>query len=257
MAPGLPRTSFNTSRLVRLLTELAGAEVGESKQSFAERLGSWLDLGDAISLSAVLKPATPGGTAVPPGDPAAGSSSLQQELARLQATLVDSITSDEGPRNGKARLKLPTPAPGASIDAAADFSPYHRYYLAQQRDMEAGIGPLRAKVRAALPGLSPALGQLAALDAVLEEALAARERNLFATVPLLLGKRFDHLCRTHQAARVDSPVPDDPQRWSEPGGWLAVFCRDMRNLLLAELELRLQPVAGLIEAIGNKVTSHP
>lgn len=254
MAPGLPRTSFNTSGLVRLLAELAVADVGESKQSFAERLGSWLDLGDAISLSAALKP---GGTTVPSGDPAAAGAPLQEELARLRAALVDSISSDEGSRNGRARLKLPTPAPGASVDAAADFSPYHRYYLAQQRDMEAGIGPLRAKVRAALPGLSPALGQLAALDAVLEEALAARERNLFASVPLLLGKRFDHLRRTHQAALADSPAPDDAQRWTEPGGWLAVFCRDLRNLLLAELELRLQPVAGLIEAIGNKVTSHP
>ena len=98
-------------------------------------------------------------------------------------------------------------------------------------------------------------GAFAALDAVLEQALATRERNLLATLPLLLAKRFGHLYKAHQEALGDRLALDDPEMWMRPGGWLAMYCRDMQAVLLAELEVRLQPVAGLIEALGNEVTA--
>jgi hypothetical protein len=72
-------------------------------------------------------------------------------------------------------------------------------------------------------------------------------------VPQLLGRRFEQL---HQAHRSALPTPDDPARWLQPGAWLHTFCQDMRVVLLAELELRLQPVAGLLEAL-NEVTRQP
>jgi len=174
---------------------------------------------------------------------------VQGEFARVRTTLADSITMDGVLNPGRARIKLPTPAPNAPVESAADFSPYHRYYQAHQRDMNAAIGPLRANVRAVLASGSPALQRLAALDAVLEQALATRERNLLATLPLLLAKRFGHLYKAHQEVLGDRLDLDDPEMWMRPGGWLAMYCRDMQAVLLAELEVRLQPVAGLIEAL--------
>ena len=47
-----------------------------------------------------------------------------------------------------------------------------------------------------------------------------------------------------------------PGWWLQPGAWLHTFCQDMRAVLLAELELRLQPVAGLLDAL-NEVTRQP
>ncbi len=243
MAYGLPGTSLNSARLVRVLANLAVADVVEAKQSLAERLGQWLDFTDAMALFSALN-----GNA-PVTKTKASDSSVQGEFARVRTTLADSITMDGVLNPGRARIKLPTPAPNAPVESAADFSPYHRYYQAHQRDMNAAIGPLRANVRAVLASGSPALQRLAALDAVLEQALATRERNLLATLPLLLAKRFGHLYKAHQEALGDRLDLDDPEMWMRPGGWLAMYCRDMQAVLLAELEVRLQPVAGLIEAL--------
>lgn len=256
MAKGLPRTRINSSRLVRLLAEWSVADVPDSKQSLAERLGQWLDFSDSIALFSALNGGARSASPAPGKVPAMAGGALHEAFARVRNALVDSITTDGVLKPGPVRIKLPVPAAQASVESAADFSPYHRYYLAHQRDMNAGIGPLRIQARAALAGhRSPALQRLAALDGALEEALAARERNLLAMVPLHLAKRFEHLYKAHQAARSDAPSPDDPEQWMQAGGWLAAFCRDMQAVLLAEVDLRLQPVAGLIDVLGNEVTN--
>lgn len=251
MAQGLPRTRFNSSRLVRVLAELALADVPESKQSFAERLGQWLDFGDALTLYSALN----ADASAIRSAPSPASAAAREEFVRVRSALADSISTDAVPRPGKARVEFPVPAPQASLEEAADFAPYRRYYLAHQRDMNAAIGPLRATVRAALAGHSATLERLAALDGVLDQALAARERSQLATVSVLLGRRFEHLLEAHRAALDEVHQEDDPQRWMAPGGWLAGFCAEMQTVLLAELELRLQPVAGLLAALNYEVTS--
>lgn len=252
MAKGLPHTSFNSSRLVRILADLAVTEVADSKQSLAERLGQWLDVTDAMALFSALNTRAGGASGAQLAAPV--GITVQAEFARVRTALVESITTDGVLKTGNVRIKLPIPAPNASVAGAANFSPYHRYYLAHQRDMNASIGPLRVNVRAALAGHSPDLKQLAALDAVLEQALAARERNLLSMLPLFVAKRFEHLFTAHQAVHDDTLAADSPACWMQPGAWLAVFCRDMQAVLLAELEVRLEPVAGLIDALGKEVS---
>lgn len=233
MAASLPRTSFNSPRLIRLLDDLGVADVDVSKLSFAERLGQWMDITDSISLSAALK-ASPAGKDVPAGG------DIEAELTRIRKVLTDSILAEKGLRIGIAPLQLPTPAPEATVEEVTDFTPFHRYYTGLQRDMDAGIGALRAKGRAALAGSSPSMKRLAALDDALEQSLAPKERNFLATVPWLLEKRFNHLRKAHR----------------EAPGWLERFRREMQDILLAELDLRLQPVEGLVEALSNEVSKH-
>lgn len=249
MARGSPRTSFDSSRLIRALSDLVSTDATPPRQSFADRLGQWLDFADAIALFSALN----GSTDAAGGPATAEHPALRDEFARVRGALLDSINTDGVLTPGKARIRLPAPAWHASTPGAADYLPYHRYYLAHQRDMGAAIAPLRASVRAGLAQRAPALRQLAALDGVLDQALAPRERSLLATVPQLLGRRFEQL---HQAHRNALTTPDDPARWLQPGAWLHTFCQDMRAVLLAELELRLQPVAGLLEAL-NEVTRQP
>jgi len=252
MAQGLPRTRFNRSGLVRVLAELAVTDVPESKQSSAERLGQWLNFTDALALFSALNADKAGAFELGSVARSPESAAARTAFARVRAAVVESITTDGALKSGKARVELPTPAPQASAEGAADFAPYHRYYLAHQRDMSASIGPLRGSVRAALNGHSRALKRLAALDGVLDQALAARERELLATVPVLLARRFEHLYKAHQAKQAEAQTEDDPQRWMQPGAWLAVFCGEMRAVLLAELDLRLQPIAGLIAALDHE-----
>lgn len=249
MARGSPRTSFDSSRLIRALSDLVSTDATPPRQSFADRLGQWLDFADAIALFSALN----GSTDAAGGPATAEHPALRDEFARVRGALLDSINTDGVLTPGKARIRLPAPAWHASTPGAADYLPYHRYYLAHQRDMGAAIAPLRASVRAGLAQRAPALRQLAALDGVLDQALAPRERSLLATVPQLLGRHFEQL---HQAHRSALPTPDDPARWLQPGAWLHTFCQDMRAVLLAELELRLQPVAGLLDAL-NEVTTQP
>ena len=272
MTQGLPRTRFNSAGLVRVLAELAVADPADPKQTFAERLGEWLDLKAALALYSALNATA--ADALPRAAPVAA---LHAELARVRGELSGAVAAAGAQQPGGTNLALPAPLPNASIADAADFTPFHRYYLAHQRAMAAAVGPLRAGVRAALGRQSAALRQLAALDAVMEQALSPREASLLATVPVLLGKRFAQLFEAHQrahetaasdrpqhegaglvdpgsAAAADAPPADDPARWMQPGAWLARFCAEMQRVLLAELELRLMPVVGLLAALDTEST---
>jgi hypothetical protein len=207
------RTGVTGSSLVRLLARLAEVEPAAGTQGFAERLSGWLNWTDAIALSAALE-----------GGPTSGARNpdVQAEFNRVRATLAKAIDDDIG----------------LSADpAAADFGPLRRRYLARQQAMEVAVVALRQRVRAALAAASPRSGQLAGVDAVMEQVVGERERLLLAGVPSLLEKRFERL-RARQ--------PDDT-------GWLDGFCRDLRAVLHAELEIRLQPVEGLLQALAEAV----
>lgn len=246
MTRELQRATFNRSALVRVLSDTL-PEVSEPKFDFGERLGQWLDFSDALTLFSVLNTEAGSDTPIP-----SGNSDLPAQLARVRRNLSDSIHNDgvfsADPAGIPARLPFPTPLPNASAESAADFSPYHRYYLAHQRDMNAAITALRANARKALAGQSASGKQLADLDAAFEKFLGVRERNLLANIPIMLGKRFNQRYAEHRATLADDGA-DDPATWTQPGSWLEAFCHDAQTVLLAELELRLKPVAGLIAAL--------
>lgn len=230
------RTNFNSSKLTRFLAELDIVDAAEPGDAFAERLGQWLGVADAITLSAAqrLLPLAAGQSA------AVG---ITDEFERVRGVLVDSITASCSGAS-EARIKLPLAKAVAGDALAAAYEPYRRFYVAQQRDMEVAIRPLRGKAREVLASATPELKRLAALDAALDGVLAEREGRLLLTVPFLLEKRFAQLAQAAAAPADDAAPP----------GWLAVFCSELQTLLLAELDLRLQPALGLIEAFSNEVT---
>lgn len=108
---------------------------------------------------------------------------------------------------------------------------------------------------------STPLARLAALDEALRDTLSVAIRRRLAVIPQLLGQRFDALLREQGERRNDAgpadhaelPTAETWEQWRQPGGWLGRFLQDMQGLLLAELELRLLPVLGLIEAVDEEV----
>ncbi len=260
MAPALPRASFNGSRLVRLLAELAIVDVAEPQPSFAERLGRWLDWTDAISLSATLNAGDAAGAPEPRPGIHAAAQTAGQAFARVRTDLARSIRADAVFAGELAGQEPAMPIPGAAAEVANEFAPFRRSHATHQRAMETRIGPLRAEVREALSACSPGLGRLAALDAVLDDALAARERHLLSKVPSLLERYFERLSVVPRETRSGTGGPDgtsgprDSAGSSPVPGWRAGFCKDMQAVLLAELEIRLHPVEGMIEALRNEVT---
>lgn len=252
MSRELPRTSLTSSRLVRLLTELTESPAAESRQTFAERLSQWLQLNDAIALSGIVNARlTP--AAAPDTAPQA-LAELQASLARLRQRQAEAQNPEGVFKPGQGRVKLPTLAAGTVSEGESPFAFFHRYYLAQQRSMEAAIAPLRQQTRESVMRHAPALRQVAALDALLEKTLAERERQLLAAIPRLLEKRFTQLCQPPAADPAAAATATDT---AAAEAALAAFIREMQQVLLAELEVRLEPVQGLIDAFGNEVKQTP
>lgn len=243
----LPPTHFHSSQLIRCLAELDLLEDAEPTGDFAEELGHWMHFTDAIALASVHEGGLAKVAALSPARRTAIGANLTAEYERINAFMVDSITKSCRPAGGNALIKLPQ-----QLDQEVSYVPYRRFYEAHQRDMELSVGPLRAKLRAGLASTSPRLRKLAELDIVMEKFLRERESRLLARVPLLLQKRFDAHYAAHLEQIAASGQPDNQTAWMQPGGWLASFCQTLQTLLLAEAELRLQPSAGLVEALNQQ-----
>lgn len=206
--------------LARLLLQWGVAPVPATP--VAERLGGWLGWADAIGLSQVL--ATP---------PAAGTNAAaHREALDWADAALDRLRAELTAAFDDALLALEStePAP-AGVTLADLLAPYRLHHAQQQRSMAARIASLRERLRPRLAEASGALARLAQLDAMFERAAVAQERQALAGLPALLTQR----ATAHHAA--------DPRRW-RARSWA-----DLQRLLRAELDLRLQPVLGLIEAL--------
>jgi hypothetical protein len=265
MTRTLTRTNFHSSKLIRALSDLEMVEAADPGNAFAEKLGLWIHFADAITLSSVHSGSLPGlpkphaapdaarAAARSAAGSAAGSASgIDQEFERIQSFLVTSIMKSCGPDSGRSHIKMPAAEFDLPLNPATAYVPYRRFYESHQRDMESSIQPLRTQVRKTVAKASPALQKLAELDATLEKILRERENKLLSKVPVLLRKRFEQLFKEHQKKLVDTQQADIPAEWTRAGGWLARFRSDMQMLLLAEVELRLQPAMGLIEAFKQE-----
>lgn len=252
MTRALARTNFHSSQLIRCLADLAIVDAADPGDAFAEQLGLWIHFADAIALSAVHSDSMASVPKMQPdirhADRAGAHAAISAEFERIQALLTNSIMKSCSPNSGKMHIKLPEPFVEAPKDIATAYAPYRRFYEAHQRDMEISIQPLRVNVREAVAKMSPTLRKLVDLDKVLEKILRERESKLLSKVPVLLKRRFEQLFKEHQQRLADTGQTDNPAGWTQAGGWLARFCNDMQMLLLAEVELRLQPTIGLIEA---------
>lgn len=240
------RPPLTGSAFIRALAALNDVHAPASPDAFAQRLSQWFDWTHAFTLSAALGDAP----ARVDGPGFAGSAALgadEREFARVRSALVKMIADAPAARPEPRRLGRPLAATtAASPDTAPDFATLRQRYTTCQLAMETQIVPLRRRLRSSLADRSAALAKLAELDSVMEQVVGAQERALLATVASRLEPRFDQLRGLPGEAACDVPIP--------PGPWLDRFRQEMRGLLLAELDLRLQPVEGLLEACRKSST---
>ncbi len=237
--------TLNSSRLVRLLFELSLTDSKASQQNFGERLGSLIDFSNSIILSAAhgqLK-----GVDFEHYTPSAEKA--KQEFLKVRATMVEAIIKSTTLGSENNRIILPTPS-NKSPKELKEYDSYLRFYVSHQRHMAFKVEYLRLMMRDEVSGFSPKLTQLSVLDTALDNALVSHSRRFFSALPKLMEKRFIHLRDEY----FNDPQPDSEQAdvWYVEGGWLNQFLKELQSLLLAELEVRLQPVLGLLEALNQE-----
>lgn len=200
-------------------------------RDFADRLGLMLNFGDSIILSDAHK-VKPEKGFLRNTDSA---EDLKQEVLRTKNTLVQRVVQSCTPGSENPRIRWPTVEPVGDLS----YDPFYRFYLAHQREQDLALRVLRAGARDALSGCSPGLKKLSVLDQALDDTLWDHTRRFFALIPRLLERRFALLQKQQQ-----------PQ-------WLIQFRKDIQALLLAELDLRLQPILGMVEALEKEVKHNP
>jgi len=237
------RTAFSGPSLIRLLTRLTDADVPEPRQSLSDRLTQWLGWADAITLSAALN-----------GNPRAVSSGTraddpaeERECTRVRTSLVNAIVG-AGPfaatrQRGSAQALPQAPR----MDEKVDYAIFRQRYLSLQQTMETDIGKLRGRLRGMLATRTRDMARLAVVDAVMERALSPRERSLLAAVPGLLSGHFKRLREAERDTQAN--VQASGNAAAVTSVWLEVFRKDMQSVLLAELDVRFQPVEGLLAAL--------
>ena len=239
------RPPLTGSAFIRALAALNDVHAPASPDAFAQRLAQWFGWTDAFTLSAALSDAS-----ARPDLPAFGGraavSAGEREFARVRAALAKTIADAPNGASETRRVHRPLAGAVAPVETPIDFATYRQRYTACQLAMETQIVPLRRRLRSSLADRSPALAKLAELDTVMEQVVGAQERALLATLGARLEPRFDQLRGVPEDAPLGTP--------SQPGPWLDRFRLEMRNLLLAELDLRLQPVEGLLEACRQSIS---
>lgn len=285
MTRALPRASLYSASLVRFLTENALLAPARPAEDVGQKLGDWLDFRQAIALHGVLNPETTSDaqTAILPAHVQRMALIAPEALARhvdkVRAQLVESITQGAPAGSGLARIDLPAPVVDEPVEIKTAFEPYRRFVAAHQRQMESTVRGLRAQLRLQLSKRASAGQQLAAIDTAFENILAEREAALLAKTSKLLEKRFVQTIKAHMqvqarhaalttetadamadaADEIDamaSASNESPK--ADPSSWLMPLHQNLRQTirqaLLAELDTRLQPALGLLEALTSLAT---
>lgn len=248
-------TLLNRSRLVGLLTELSPSKLNSTDYNLAERLGHLIGLSGSIELAQALRQLPNGANMAP----VKHDSGLQEEIFSARKKMIQRVAESFDHEPGELQNKVPTANVAIREAALLTYDPYQRFYNTYQVELGVEVQNLRAKVRQRLLGVSAQLSQLAELDRTLENSLAVHNRKLFSVTPKLLGQRFKLLLNDFQQKQPEDIIntsENQLEQWLKPGAWLDVFYRDMRELLLAEFDVRLQPVFGLLEALNEHTKQH-
>ncbi|CAJ0862537.1 hypothetical protein R20233_00968 [Ralstonia sp. LMG 32965] len=241
MAHAQQRRALSGPALIRILARLTDVDVSASAQPLSDRLSQWLSWTDAITLSSALSAAPPAGApstrTVGPDAETIGS--------RVRAALTKSIASSCAP---ETRLGPRAPIQNPAVPVVVDYADFRQRYVLMQQTMELEIGDLRGRLRRLLAARTPDLARLAVLDASMEQALAGRERSLLGAIPSMLGPYFERLRAAEQQRQAELPAEGQATQ-SASRAWLDAFRKDMQSVLLAELDVRFQPIDGLLAAL--------
>ena len=223
-APRAPGSSTPVERrFVEALQPLLTLRASPSDTALLQEFARIIDVEDAIALSGLLG-----------GAPRAVEPVATATLARLSDRVLAChkrlrhAIDEQFDRNADGEhlrcLDEPLVADGLTPPQRLQ-----RMYLRLQQEMTLQLQTLRAEIQAALADLSPALARLAVLDRGVTQLIASYQEQALAAIP----RQLSRFCNGGTDGSADRPS----------------VCRLARQLLTAELDMRLQPVVGLVEAM--------
>lgn len=237
----------STNDAVQAWTDaLAGGAPWAEREPAATRLAQWLDWTDSIALAAAVD------------RPQAGVAGLAQPGARHGESKPKSRLVEQGRARLLAALKTTVQEAVAEWALGGpkgrDPADLRRGVSRAQRQMEEGVARLRAALRERLSSSGAEGQELAAIDVVLEQALAERQRHLLSGAAGRLARLGENARFGSEslATSAETSVSGAAIRSTKAAGARMVTSRLVEDLmapLSAELELRLQPLRGLEQAL--------
>lgn len=216
-----PRAAVSSPTLVRLLSRVADLDP-PSPPALVDRLTDWIDWPRGVALYTALD-AAPDQMAGPGFDRAAIDDDCSRARAALDARIAE--VHEWAP-------------PNQAADGLTDGPAFRKHHIGLQRDIQVVTGRLRGRLRDMLAAAG--MARLAEVDAVMERVLSPRESTLLSGVPDLLQTHFER--PSGAAGPAVLPAGTSP-------AWLDAFRRDMQAALQAELDVRFQPIEGLLAAL--------
>ncbi len=246
----LQTSLLGSSALVRKVQTLIDKDIPINQTRFSERLTQNMDFTSSLKLSElhghlrVLDKKMAGFSASDDGQTDQHQSkkiALNAVFERVHRAILQTINQSFDANIEQARYPLPK----LIIDKGRpDLSIYQAFYVAQQKDMSAKIQGLRTYMREVLSATSPSMAKLALVDKTLEETIGFPLRGGFSAMSKVVQQ---------YTQRLESEWQDDAQQelFQERGS--SDFLNELHQLLLAELDLRLQPIQGMLDAFNHEV----
>lgn len=230
MAKPSPRPPVAGPPLIRTLGRIGQHPYSTDPLDLPATLGSWVDWNRAVALARALDGTAPEGEDVRTALPMA---QLEAEQGRARDTHREAIHAL------LERLSGPQ---------APDAAELQRLHATLQRGQLASTGRLRGQLRDCLALQDERGAQLAEIDAVMEQVIAPREYRLLDALSAQLGS---HAARQLAPQPPTDAAADAPADTATPSttGWPPALRDTARDLLLAELDLRFQPIEGLLAAL--------
>ena len=217
------------SKLLAQLAHLGTAATTDALPCFAERLSRLFGLGDTMTLDAA-------------------TAYRARQPGQAQGAVVDKLTAELATTRRALVRRVHTWADELELEGEPECEPVLNAWLALQRKIAANSRQFRDKVRKSMKDQGQTLARLAELDAVFDHTMAGYTGQCFSTVSQVLEQRFRALQTSDEQPQTSGQAPHD---------WFHRYCEEAQALLLAELDVRLEPVLGLLEACHNEVNNTP
>ncbi|RBW48630.1 DUF3348 family protein [Marinobacter sp. F3R11] len=212
----------------RLLQQLAkSAVLPEYSQlpCISERLGRLFGLGDTMNLDAATAYRT-------------------RQPGEVQGAMADRLTDELATTRQALVRRIQAWADELEFEGEPEFETVQDACLALRRRITANSRQLRDKVRKAMKTQGQTLARLAELDSVFDHTMTGYTSQCFSQLSRVLEQRFQALQTSSEQLQASD---------QQTGHWFHRYCEETQIMLLAELDVRLEPVLGLLEACHNEV----